>query len=91
MPLNEPIDHIYQHTFDETVAFLRGRLRNDPGLDLRDLESMLESLYVRQGNNWTGRGEIRDRIESAVIAAHEHVIAEVRKRIPGEEAPGGKA
>jgi hypothetical protein len=82
MPLDDPIEEIYDHTFNETVAFLRGRLRNDPALDLRNLEAMLESLYIRQGNNWTGRGEIRDRIESAVIAAHEHMIAELRKAYP---------
>jgi hypothetical protein len=40
------------------------------------VERELHSLYVRQGNDWTGRGEIGDTKLEATIASLEAVRAE---------------
>ncbi|MFO7577137.1 MAG: hypothetical protein R6W66_05365 [Pelovirga sp.] len=40
------------------------------------VERELRSLYVRQGNDWTGRGEIGDARLEATIASLEAVRAE---------------
>lgn len=58
---------------DEIVGILR-RKENNPSCSLEDLESVLDSLYIQEGNNWEGRGQIQDLILSATISAYEHCI-----------------
>ncbi|MFO7813683.1 MAG: hypothetical protein R6V21_12000 [Pelovirga sp.] len=64
--------------------FFAEQLLEDPEALLEQLERELRSLYVRQGNDWTGRGEIGDARLEATIAVLEAVRAECLQTI---EAP----
>ncbi len=57
------------------------QLLEDPEALLEQLERELRSLYVRQGNDWTGRGEIGDARLEATIAVLEAVRAECLQKI----------
>jgi hypothetical protein len=43
---------------------------------VEDLEGVLRHLYVMDGADWYGRGDVQDITMAATIAAYEHVIAE---------------
>lgn len=60
--------------------FAEQLIENPEGL-LEQLECELRSLYVRQGNDWTGRGEISDARLEATIAVLEAVRAECLQQI----------
>lgn len=64
--------------------FFAEQLNNDPAKLLEQLECELRSLYVRQGNDWTGRGEIGDARLEATISVLEAVRAECRERLKNE-------
>ncbi|MBD1399936.1 hypothetical protein [Pelovirga terrestris] len=61
--------------------FFSEQLIDDPEALLEQLERELRSLYVRQGNDWTGRGEIGDPRLEATIAVLEAVRAECLQTI----------
>lgn len=71
---NETYDCTYR---DEIIGILR-RKENNPSCTLEDLESVLESLYIQEGNNWEGRGQVQDLILSATINAYEHFIGFIK-------------
>ena len=77
-------DQVYQEAFEATCADLQRRRRAEPAFTRRKLEGLLETLYVRQGNDWAGQGVLRSLRLSATIAAHEHVRAEWRKEHRGD-------
>jgi len=64
--------------FESSLKGLENRKRVDPGFTLSDACSALEHLYVLEGNDWLGRGELGDIVTSATIAAYEHFIFEWR-------------
>ncbi len=71
----------YVETHKETIlenlpGFFAEQLGENPEGLLEQLEQELRSLYVRQGNDWTGRGEIGDARLEATIAVLEAVRAE---------------
>jgi hypothetical protein len=41
------------------------------------IRGFLKSLYIRQGNDWTGRGAIGNAGLDATIAAHESLLVEL--------------
>lgn len=68
----------YDKTYkDEIVGILR-RKESDPLCSVEDLESILSSLYIQEGNNWEGRGQVQDIILSATINAYEHFIEYIK-------------
>lgn len=76
----------YVDTHKETIlenlpGFFSEQLIEDPEGLLVQLERELRSLYVRQGNDWTGRGEIGDARLEATIAVLEAVRAECLQQI----------
>lgn len=50
--------------------------KDDPGATLQLLEQELDDLYLRYGNNWTGRGIVGDTVMTASIDAMELARAE---------------
>jgi hypothetical protein len=66
----------YQNTLEEELRGLRRRRESDPGCTVEDLEGILKHLYVMDGADWYGRGEVQDIIMAATIAAYERFIAE---------------
>lgn len=87
MSATEWRDAKYDETFASTVRGLERRRRKDQDFTLADAEGVLKHLYIQDGNDWIGRGELQDAILAATIAAYESVITDWRagKLPPSEE------
>jgi hypothetical protein len=66
----------YAETLEEEMRGLHRRRESDPGCTVADLEGILAHLYIMEGADWVGRGEVQDITLGATIAAYERVIAE---------------
>ena len=66
----------YQEVFEEELRFLARRRQYDPGCTVKDIEGVLRNLYIMEGADGYGRGELQDLIMGARIAAYEHFLAE---------------
>jgi hypothetical protein len=71
-------EDLYAKTFDQETLGLERRRAADPGCTAADIEGALRSLYVMDGADWLGRGEVQDIAMAATIAAYEHTIAKWR-------------
>jgi hypothetical protein len=69
-------DTKYQEIFDQEIRGLQRRREADPGCTAADLEGVLQHLYIMDGADWYGRGDVQDIIMAATIAAYEHFIAQ---------------
>ena len=65
-----------EEVFESTLKGLENRRRIDTDFSLADARSALEHLYVLEGNDWLGRGELGDIVTAATIAGYEHFIFE---------------
>ena len=77
MSMTDYIDQRYGDTFESVYSSLLETAAKDPEDAERQLRRTLQSLYIRQGNDWTGRGAIGNAGLDASIAAHEAVLAEL--------------
>jgi hypothetical protein len=68
-------EELYAKTFDQETLGLERRRAVDPNCTAGDIEGTLRSLYVMDGADWLGRGEVQDIAMAATIAAYEHIIA----------------
>jgi hypothetical protein len=66
----------YQATFEEEMRGLVRRRQNDKTCKIEDLEEILKALYIMDGADWGGRGNVQDTVMAATIAAYEHFIAQ---------------
>ena len=66
----------YSEIFEQELRGLERRRVHDPGCTVQDMEGVLENLYIMDGADWYGRGEVQDIIMAATIAAYEHFIAQ---------------
>jgi hypothetical protein len=66
----------YEETFEQELRGLRRRRESDPSCTVEDLEGVLKHLYIMDGADWGGRGDVQDTIMAATIAAYEHFIAQ---------------
>jgi hypothetical protein len=64
----------YQETFEEETRGLTRRRQADTACTVEDLQAILNALYVMDGADWAGRGDVQDTIMAATIAAYEHFI-----------------
>jgi len=71
-------DASYRENYEDEVRRLRRRLASDPSCSAEELEGTLKSLYIMDGADWLGRGEVQNITLAASIAAHEAVIGELR-------------
>jgi len=69
-------DTAYDDTYDKTLVSLERRRADDPAFSLLDAEGVLKHLYVQDGNDWGGRGELQDIVMQATVDAYERFIAE---------------
>ena len=79
MHLDELHDRKYRQVFEDTCRFVIQQKSSNPNFTLEDLEYLLDTAYMRAGNDWVGRGAVGDILNSAAIAAYEHMRAEWRK------------
>lgn len=83
MSMTAYIDERYDDTFDSVYTLLHELATRDPAVADQQIRRTLKSLYVRQGNDWTGRGAIGNAGLDASVAAHEAVLAELQVRERG--------
>lgn len=80
MSMTAYIDERYADTFDSVYSVLHDLGEQNPEQATRQIRQTLKSLYIRQGNDWTGRGAIGNASLDASVAAHEAVLAELATR-----------
>jgi len=66
----------YDEVFEDEVRFLQRRRKSDPLCSVKDIEGVLRQLYIMDGADWYGRGDLQDIIMAARIAAYEYFIAQ---------------
>ena len=71
-------DYTYKETYEAEVRGLRKRISCDPSCTAEDLEGILKSLYIMDGADWQGRGEVQSINLAAAIAAYEDIIEELK-------------
>jgi hypothetical protein len=71
-------DRTYSETYEAELRGLQRRLVLDASCTVKDLEGTLKSLYLMDGADWQGRGEVQSITLAAAIAAHEAFIGELR-------------
>ena len=69
-------DKKYNETFEEELRFLQRRRDSDPLCTVKDIEGVLHNIYIMDGADWSGRGDVQDVTIAATIAAYEHFIAQ---------------
>ena len=79
--MTEYIEERYQETFDSVYQSLREMAAQQPEETLAHIRQTLKSLYIRSGNDWTGRGAIGNAGLDASIAAHESVLLVVQEQM----------
>lgn len=77
MSMTSYIDDRYDATFELVHENLKEVVGKNPDGAEYIIRGFLKSLYVRQGNDWTGRGAIGNAGLDATIAAHESVLVEL--------------
>lgn len=80
MTMTAYIDERYEDTFSSVYAVLQELAQKNPEQAERHIRQTLKSLYIRQGNDWTGRGAIGNAGLDASVAAHESILAELTHR-----------
>jgi hypothetical protein len=68
----------YDEIFEEELRGLQRRRESDPACGVNDIEGVLQHLYIMDGADWYGRGDVQDITMAATIAAYEHFIAQWR-------------
>jgi hypothetical protein len=71
------IDQRYDDTFESVYDNLKRMVHKHPDSAEQIIRGFLKSLYIRQGNDWTGRGAIGNAGLDATIAAHESLLVEL--------------
>ncbi len=78
MSMTAYLEERYDETFESVYTVLSDLARKDPVQAAQHIHQTLKSLYIRQGNDWTGRGAIGNVGLDASVAAHEAVLAELK-------------
>ncbi len=64
----------FKEIFEDELRVLNRRVEHDKNCSLEDLQGTLNSLYILEGNNISGRGKANEISLSASIAAYEQFI-----------------
>jgi hypothetical protein len=82
MALADVVDSYYNDAFESAFAFGMSIVEREKERGTTHIQGILRSLYVRQGNDLTGRGLFADTDIEASIAAYELVLAIYDGRLP---------
>ena len=69
---------VFQQSFDNTLSFLEQRMESEK-LTLIDLEGELHHLTIYEGQDWGGRGEIKNSEIQGQVYAYLDFIERVKK------------
>ena len=68
----------YNEVFEQELRGLDRRRQFDLSCRIEDIEGVLQHLYIMDGADWYGRGDVQDITMAATIAAYERFIANWR-------------
>ncbi|MFO8063640.1 MAG: hypothetical protein ACQETQ_10445 [Spirochaetota bacterium] len=88
METTERLKKKYDEIYEKTIDQLEYRLHHDESFSVRDLEQQLETFYVDQGNDWTGRGLPGEMVQSATVAATEAFLEKLRAERQADDIEG---
>lgn len=71
----------FDQEFENALVQVKHLRKIDPDFTIEKLRSMLDTAYVHQGNNWTGRGAVGDVAHEALIAAYQQYLAQWEKEL----------
>lgn len=66
----------YDDAYSKTLVSLARKRSEDAAYSVDDARGVLKHLYIQDGNDWVGRGELQDIVMQATIDAYERFIAE---------------
>jgi hypothetical protein len=69
-------DNKYREVFEQELRGLERRRESDSMCTVGDIEGVLQHLYIMDGADWYGRGDVQDIVMAATIAAYERFIAQ---------------
>jgi len=72
----------YEKHYSETLTGLEAKRNSDPSYKIENAKGVLKHLYIQEGNDQGGRGEVQDICLAAQIAAYESFIAGWEKILP---------
>jgi hypothetical protein len=71
---------VFQDSFENTMQFLNFRVKKD-NLTLHDLEGELHHLTIYEGQDWAGRGEIKNSEIQGQVYAYIEFIQRMKKSL----------
>ena len=71
----------YGEIFEQELRGLKRRRESDPKCTVEDIEGVLQHLYIMDGADWYGRGDVQDITMAATIAAYELFIAQWKSEV----------
>ena len=69
-------DKTYDDTYGKTLKSLQRRRAEDRSFDFESARGVLKHLYMQDGNDWGGRGELQDIVMKATVDAYEHFLSQ---------------
>ncbi|MDC7219327.1 MAG: hypothetical protein PQJ59_05265 [Spirochaetales bacterium] len=66
---------LYKKNYEDTLAHLEYQ-KERPDFDREDVAQALEALYIYEGQDWDGRGELKEAEISSSIAAYEAFLSQ---------------
>ena len=69
----------YEEVFEQELRGLERRRSSDAACTVADIEGVLQHLYIMDGADWYGRGDVQDITMAATIAAYERFISAWKK------------
>lgn len=65
---------LYEKNYEKTLAHLENQAKGE-AFNLEDIKKELEALYVYEGQDWTGRGELKEAEIASTIAAYQSFLS----------------
>lgn len=73
-------DTLYNLNFEKTLTNLESQ-KESSIFDINDVEKALEALYVYEGLDMDGRGELKEAEIASSIAAYQVFITSIKKKL----------
>lgn len=72
-------DKIFQDSYKETLAMLELKSKAE-FFEIEAIKGQLDTLYIHEGLDWTGRGSVKNSEISGTIAAYQIFIHNYLKK-----------